>query len=72
MDARTGAAAQSSRRLFLPSKRALLSLAMLGLSALGAALFLRYGVIQNTPIGLACEAGVCGTWLLPWLTPRFL
>ena len=29
----------------------------LGVAALGFALFLRYGVIQNTPIGLACEAG---------------
>ena len=32
-------------------------LAILGLTALGIALFLRYGIIQNTPIGLACEAG---------------
>ena len=32
-------------------------LALLGLAALGLALFLRYGLIQNTPIGLACEAG---------------
>ncbi len=32
-------------------------LTVLGLSAVGTGLFLRYGIIQNTPIGLACEAG---------------
>ncbi|MGE5261400.1 MAG: hypothetical protein ACM3MH_11050 [Actinomycetota bacterium] len=32
-------------------------LATLAVTALGAALFLRYDIIQNTPIGLACEAG---------------
>ena len=26
-------------------------------AAVGLALYLRYGIIQNTPIGLACEAG---------------
>jgi len=43
--------------LFLPSKGAALLLVLLGLAAVTAALFLRYGIIQNTPIGLACEAG---------------
>lgn len=43
--------------LFLPSKRAGAVLAALGVAALGTALFLRYGIIQNTAIGLACEAG---------------
>jgi hypothetical protein len=47
----------SSDRLFLPSPRGALVLCALGLAALGVALLLRYGVIQNTPIGLACEAG---------------
>jgi hypothetical protein len=45
------------RKLFLPSKRASLLLAALGLAALGTALFLRYGIIQNSVIGVACEAG---------------
>jgi hypothetical protein len=45
------------RALFLPSRRAWTLFAVLGLAALGAALFLRYGIIQNTPIGLACEGG---------------
>jgi hypothetical protein len=51
------AAAAIPPKLFLPSKRVAFALSALGLSALGAALFLRYGIIQNTPIGLACEAG---------------
>jgi hypothetical protein len=57
MDARTGASDKSSRWLFLPSKRAAALLAVTAAAALSAALFLRYGIIQNTPIGLACEAG---------------
>jgi hypothetical protein len=50
------ARAAASRRLFLPSKRTTIILTLLGVAALGTALFLRYGIIQNTPIGLACEA----------------
>ena len=46
-----------ARALFVPSRRAWILFAALGLVALGAALFLRYSIIQNTPIGLACEAG---------------
>lgn len=34
-----------------------LSLAALGLVVLGAALYLRYEIIENVPLGLACEAG---------------
>jgi hypothetical protein len=44
-------------KLFLPSKRYALTLALMSLMALVLALYLRYGLIQNTPIGLACEAG---------------
>jgi hypothetical protein len=55
MDAQIGA--KHSRRLYLPSKRATLFLAVIGITAVSTALYLRYGVIQNTPIGLACEAG---------------
>lgn len=46
-----------ARALFVPSRRAWILFAALGLVALGAALFLRYSIIQNTQIGLACEAG---------------
>ena len=43
--------------LFKPSARAALILSLLAIAAVGFALYLRYGIIQNTPIGLACEAG---------------
>jgi|ERR1700674_2355013 hypothetical protein len=46
-----------ARALIVPSMRAWILFAALGLAALGAALFLRYSIIQNTQIGLACEAG---------------
>jgi hypothetical protein len=45
-------------KLFLPSsRREAAILAVLGLAALSAALFLRYFIIQNAGIGVACEAG---------------
>jgi hypothetical protein len=44
-------------KLFLPSKAYGVALAVLVLLALGLALVLRYRIIQNTPIGLACEGG---------------
>lgn len=45
------------RRLFLPSRRAAAVIAILGLAALGSALVLRYAIIQNSGLGVACEAG---------------
>lgn len=42
---------------FFPSRRALSVLVPLVAASVLAALFLRYRIIQNTPIGLACEAG---------------
>jgi hypothetical protein len=47
----------TSGQTFMPLPRTMVILSVLSLAALGAALFLRYGIIQNTPIGLACEAG---------------
>ena len=47
----------TSAKLFLPSRRAATMLAILGVAAASAALFLRYGIIQNSVIGVACEAG---------------
>ena len=47
----------AAAKLFLPSKRAAAIIAVLGLAVLGAALWLRYGIIQNSEIGVACEAG---------------
>jgi hypothetical protein len=43
--------------LFRPTARAAFMLTTLGLAVLGAALFLRYALIENTPLALACEAG---------------
>jgi hypothetical protein len=45
------------RRLFLPSKHASALIAILGVATLGIALYLRYCIIQNSGIGVACEAG---------------
>ena len=44
-------------RSFLPSPRAANVLIALGAAALGYALYLRYLVIENSTVGLACEAG---------------
>jgi hypothetical protein len=44
-------------RLFLPANRAVAVIGILGLAALSAALFLRYGIIQNSALGIACEDG---------------
>jgi hypothetical protein len=49
-------------RLFLPSARATNWLLVVGFSALGYALYMRYQAVENTPVGLACAAGL-NTWL---------
>jgi hypothetical protein len=49
--------AQVPSKPFLPSGRAAVALTGLSLAALGAALYLRYCIIQNSAIGTACEAG---------------
>jgi hypothetical protein len=43
--------------MFRPTARQWSLLAPLGLLALGYALYVRYEVIQNTPIGLMCDSG---------------
>ena len=50
------------RRLFLPSARQLNLIIPIGFAALGYALYVRYLVIQQTNVGLACDAGLA-TWL---------
>ena len=45
------------RRRFLPTARQANWLISIGFLALGAALYLRYFGIENTPLGLACDAG---------------
>lgn len=49
-------------RLFLPSARTTNVLLVVGFCSLGYALYLRYLGIENTPVGLACQAGL-DTWL---------
>jgi hypothetical protein len=49
-------------RLFLPTARQANWLLTVGLLALGAALHLRYGAIENAPVSLACRDGL-DTWL---------
>ena len=48
--------------LFLPTARQLNLLLAVGFLALGYALYLRYLVIEQSAVGLACEAGL-QTWL---------
>jgi hypothetical protein len=45
-------------RLFRPTTRELIVVVPVGLLALGCAFYMRYAVIQDTPTGLACDAGV--------------
>jgi hypothetical protein len=46
-----------TRALFKPTPRQTLVLAASAIAALGFALAMRYGAIENTPLGLACDAG---------------
>jgi hypothetical protein len=48
---------QNLTSAFAPSPQVLAILIALAAATLGFALHLRYGIIQNTPIGLACDAG---------------
>jgi len=49
-------------KLFLPSARATNGLLIVGFGALGYALYMRYLAVEQTPVGLACAAGL-DTWL---------
>ena len=57
MQRKSPASPDRSVSLFRPSGRAALILSLLAIAAVSFALYLRYSIIQNTPIGLACEAG---------------
>jgi len=48
----------STRGLFRPTGRQWALLVAIGLLALACAFYMRYGVIQDTPTGLACDAGL--------------
>jgi len=49
-------------KLFLPSARTTNYLLIVGFCSIGYALYLRYLAIEQTPVGLACAAGL-DTWL---------
>ncbi len=49
-------------RLFLPSARATNVLLIIGFGALGYALYVRYMGIEQSGVGLACNAGL-DTWM---------
>src|SRR5580700_8177482 len=46
------------RRLFAPSSRALNVVIPIGFVALGYAFYMRYMVVQQTSVGLACDGGL--------------
>lgn len=48
----------STPGLFRPTGNQWAAVIPIGLLALGCALYMRYGVIQHTPTGLACDAGL--------------
>jgi hypothetical protein len=48
----------STQNLFRPTGRQWAAIVPVGMLALGCAFYLRYGVIQNTPTGLGCDAGL--------------
>jgi hypothetical protein len=62
--AQAGAASGSAgaARPFRPSGAALNWVIAIGLVALGYAIYLRYLVVENVGVGLACDSGL-GTWL---------
>jgi len=49
-------------RLFLPTARATNWLLIIGFCAIGYALYMRYLAVEQSPVGLACQAGL-NTWL---------
>jgi hypothetical protein len=51
-----------TRALFMPSARQINVLLTVGFLSLGYALYVRYLVVEQSTVGLACEAGL-NTWL---------
>jgi hypothetical protein len=49
-------------KLFLPSARATNGLLIIGFFSIGYALYMRYLAIEQSTVGLACQAGL-NTWL---------
>jgi hypothetical protein len=51
-----------TRPLFIPNPKAIAILTALGAAALACSLTMRYGAIQNTELGLACQASPGGAF----------
>ena len=49
-------------KLFLPDARAINWLLGVGFCSIGYALYMRYLAVEQSPVGLACQAGL-NTWL---------
>ncbi|MGC1915396.1 MAG: hypothetical protein WA710_09395, partial [Pseudolabrys sp.] len=49
-------------KLFLPNARAINWLLIVGFCSIGYALYMRYLAVEQSAIGLACQAGL-NTWL---------
>ena len=49
-------------KLFLPNARTLNWLLVVGFSSIGYALYMRYLAVEQSTVGLACQAGL-NTWL---------
>ena len=49
-------------KLFLPTARATIWLLIVGFCSLGYALYMRYLAVEQSAVGLACQAGLA-TWL---------
>jgi len=52
------------RKLFLPSGPALAALVIAAACSVGCALYMRYFGVQQTSVGLACEAGLDSSFCL--------
>ena len=49
-------------KLFLPNARATIWLLVIGFCSIGYALYMRYLAVEQSTVGLACQAGL-NTWL---------
>ncbi len=53
---------ESRTKIFMPSPGALNWVVAIGMGSLGYAIYLRYLVIEQSTVGLACDSGL-NTWL---------
>jgi hypothetical protein len=58
IDTATTTTAMTGTALFRPGTRALIWLAVIACAALGVGFYVRYGLIEQTGVGLACQSGL--------------